>query len=232
MNTPDTTFDVVVVGAGISGAYTAYRLQQRQLGAERPKRIALFNLDDRIGGRLFTRTLPGMPHVHAELGGMRFIPGNQYLTTGLIGELELPVRDLPVGNADPAMGGNANYLYLRSRHLLFGDLSESGEGACCGAPDAVRAGEDAATLSDELRHELPRSQCRNATSTSGSTWRVFIGKPLYHYGLWELLYLVLSSEGYRFRAGCGRLRLECRERQCCRDASAASRRKRELSTLR
>ena len=80
MTRADTAHDVAVVGAGVSGAY-AFRLQQQQIGARRPKRIALFNYDNRIGGRLLTRTMPGMPHVNAALRGMRFIPGNQFLTT-------------------------------------------------------------------------------------------------------------------------------------------------------
>jgi lysine 2-monooxygenase len=199
VNTPDTAFDIVVVGAGISGAYTAYRLQQQQLGVERPKRIALFNLDDRIGGRLLTRTLPGMPHVHAELGGMRFIPGNQYLTTGLIGELELPVRDFPMGNPDPAIGGNANYLYLRRRHLLFSDLADPAK-----VPYHLTSFERGKTP-DALTNYVMNFLVPNAGTLTLDQWFgvEVLGKPLYQYGLWELLYLVLSSEGFEFVQDAG-----------------------------
>ena len=75
--TPDLRIDIAVVGAGVSGAYAAWRLKR-----EFPdKAIVLFEYSDRIGGRLFSKTLPGMPHVNAELGGMRFedstIPGSR-----------------------------------------------------------------------------------------------------------------------------------------------------------
>ena len=58
--------DVAIVSGGVSGAYCAWRLQQH-LGADAS--VALFEYSGRVGGRLFTVTLPGMPHVHAELGG-------------------------------------------------------------------------------------------------------------------------------------------------------------------
>ena len=43
--------DVAVVGGGVSGAYSAWRLQTERGPAER---IALFEYSNRIGGRLFT----------------------------------------------------------------------------------------------------------------------------------------------------------------------------------
>src|ERR1700731_2539152 len=65
----DLEIAIVVVG-GVSGAYSAWHLQEAQGGSDR---IALFEYSDRIGGRLFTVTMPGSPHVKAEVGGMRYI---------------------------------------------------------------------------------------------------------------------------------------------------------------
>ena len=48
--------DIAVVGGGVSGAYSAWRLQQ----AFPKKKIALFEYSDRIGGRLYTVTLSGL----------------------------------------------------------------------------------------------------------------------------------------------------------------------------
>ena len=65
----DLNVDIAVVGAGVAGVYTAWRLKQKF-----PKsRIALFEYSNRIGGRLYSVSYPA-PHVNAELGGMRFIP--------------------------------------------------------------------------------------------------------------------------------------------------------------
>jgi lysine 2-monooxygenase len=78
--------DVAVVGGGVSGAYAAWRLKE-----ERPDwNIAIFEYSKRIGGRLYTETLPGMPHVHAELGGMRYNEKEHILVRNLVGFLKLP----------------------------------------------------------------------------------------------------------------------------------------------
>jgi protoporphyrinogen oxidase len=72
--------EIAVVGGGVSGAYSAWRLQQLKTQAH----IGLFEYSDRIGGRLYTATMPGLPHVKAELGGMRYIPGQHILVKCLV----------------------------------------------------------------------------------------------------------------------------------------------------
>ena len=92
--------DIAVVGGGVSGAYCAWRLQQEDAGA----RIALFEYSDRIGGRLYTVTLPGLPHVKAEVGGMRYIPASHVMVADLVDHLKLPTKVFPMGGAAPPMG--------------------------------------------------------------------------------------------------------------------------------
>src|SRR5580700_3861086 len=94
-------YDIVVVGAGVSGTYSAWRLKEHH-GDK--KQIALFEYSNRIGGRLYTETLPGMPHVHAELGGMRYIPKTQPLVSSLIEHLRLPSRPFLMGDPNPPPG--------------------------------------------------------------------------------------------------------------------------------
>src|SRR5438445_6307850 len=73
--------DFVIIGAGIAGAYVAWRLATassevfhrlipQQSG---PPNIEIFEASNRIGGRLQTEKLPGLP-LRAELGGMRYTP--------------------------------------------------------------------------------------------------------------------------------------------------------------
>src|SRR6185312_15768937 len=77
--------DVAVVGAGIGGCYVSLRLLEavrtgqfhtttplRSSARTRPVTVALFEVSDRIGGRLHSIQLPGVPDVWADLGGMRF----------------------------------------------------------------------------------------------------------------------------------------------------------------
>ncbi|HEY4172260.1 MAG TPA: NAD(P)-binding protein, partial [Rhodopila sp.] len=105
--------DIAVVGAGVSGAYSAWRLQQ-SLGAE--AKIALFEYSDRIGGRLYTVTIPGLPNVKAEVGGMRYIPTQHIMVASLVDHLGLAKKDFPMGAPEP-VGANCNLFYLRGKHL-------------------------------------------------------------------------------------------------------------------
>ena len=117
-----TIFDVAVIGGGVSGAYSAWRLKQ----ARPDLKIALFEYSNRIGGRLYTETLPGMPHVHAELGGMRYIPKKQALVDNLIEFLELPTVAFPMGDPKPVGAAN-NLYYLRQKPIRLSNLTRPGE---------------------------------------------------------------------------------------------------------
>jgi len=60
-------YDLVIVGAGISGLYCAYHLQKQF-----PK-ILIIEKDDRIGGRIFTQKIvANNKQVYIELGANRF----------------------------------------------------------------------------------------------------------------------------------------------------------------
>src|SRR3982750_713340 len=113
--------DIAVVGGGVSGAYSAWRLQQEKGATER---IGLFEYSDRIGGRLYTVTMPGIPHVKAEVGGMRYIPKDHLLVAGLVDHLKLPTIPFPMGAVKPT-GSNCNLFYLRGKHLRLHELSDS-----------------------------------------------------------------------------------------------------------
>jgi lysine 2-monooxygenase len=112
--------DIAVVGGGIAGAYSAWRLQQEE-GVK--KTIGLFEYSDRIGGRLYTVTRPGLPHVKAEVGGMRYIPDQHVMVANLVDHLKLPTKDFPMGAPAP-VGANCNLLYLRGRHLRLHELAD------------------------------------------------------------------------------------------------------------
>ncbi|XP_071108036.1 aplysianin-A-like [Haliotis cracherodii] len=58
--------DIAVIGGGIGGAYTGWRLRDRGLS------ISVFEYSDRVGGRLFSAELPVAPGTYLDFGGMRF----------------------------------------------------------------------------------------------------------------------------------------------------------------
>lgn len=76
--------DVAIIGGGVSGAYTAYRLMKadpnespvlqeilKRSGKEKLD-VRLIEMNDRIGGRLWSIHLPGLPNHPADMGGMYF----------------------------------------------------------------------------------------------------------------------------------------------------------------
>jgi protoporphyrinogen oxidase len=86
-NDIDTTkeiLDVAIVGGGVSGIYTAWRLMHydattsetlREWANNRPDgklKIGVFERSSRIGGRLLSLVPPGLPNMRAELGAMHY----------------------------------------------------------------------------------------------------------------------------------------------------------------
>jgi hypothetical protein len=189
--------DIAVVGGGVSGAYCAWRLQQEDAGT----RIALFEYSDRIGGRLYTVTLPGLPHVKAEVGGMRYIPESHIMVADLVDHLGLPTKDFPMGGAPPPKGpgANCNLFYLRGKHLRLHQLAD---------PDKVpynmawsERGLGPTNLQVQVMNTIYPGMA-DLTLCELMRIKVF-GKPLWKYGFWDLMYRVLSSEGYQFMKDAG-----------------------------
>ncbi|MEZ4454504.1 MAG: FAD-dependent oxidoreductase, partial [Nannocystaceae bacterium] len=186
--------EVAIVGGGVSGAYTAWRL----CTDDPQRKIGLFELSERIGGRLFSRHLPGMDHVVAELGGMRYIAEAQKLIHGLIEHLGLPSRPFLLGADDPEGGGN-NLYFLRQKHMRARDLaSDAGERYHMEwhergkTPDQI--------LEYVVRTYVPPPE---GLSRAEQGERIVLGEPLYRHGFWNLLYRVLSSEAYAFVRDAG-----------------------------
>jgi monoamine oxidase len=187
--------DIAVVGGGVSGAYSAWRLQQEK-GAK--AKIALFEYSDRIGGRLYTVTMPGLPNVKAELGGMRYIPTQHIIVTNLVEHLGLPTKQFPMGAPAP-VGSNCNLFYLRGKHLRLHELDD---------PDKVpynlawsERGLGPTNLQVQVMNNI-YPNFANLSLCDQMKIKVF-GKPIWQYGFWDLLYRVLSNEGYQFMKDAG-----------------------------
>lgn len=187
--------DTAIIGGGVSGVYCGWRFENE----DPVPTYGIFESSDRIGGRLLTRTLPGMPNVPGELGGMRYIPSTQPLISAVIDELGLPSHVFNMGNPDPTIGPNDNLLYLRGRHLRWKDLADPSK-----VPYEMSWSEQGRTM-DELQVHVMNMLVPDAADLSLDDWfqvEVF-GKPLYEYGFWNLLYDVLTSEGYAFMRDAG-----------------------------
>jgi monoamine oxidase len=111
---PADDLDVAVIGGGIGGLYAAWRLLEHVAPNSRPPRVALFEAGERLGGRLYSVTPSVTPHLHAEMGGMRY--GSDHpLVTALVERFALP--SAPFGGGD-----EHNLLYLRGVRLTRAEV--------------------------------------------------------------------------------------------------------------
>jgi len=96
---------VAVIGAGVSGIYSAWRLAVDG-GKLSPNDVSVFEFGNRVGGRLETIRLPVAPQTQdgnlptetrrAEVGGMRYMPEWQLHVTRLIEHLSLVPAEFPM----------------------------------------------------------------------------------------------------------------------------------------
>ncbi len=187
--------DIAVVGGGVSGAYSAWRLQQDRGSAES---IGLFEYSNRIGGRLYTITMPGLPNVKAEVGGMRYIPDQHIMVASLIDHLGLAKKDFPMGAPEP-VGSNCNLFYLRGKHLRLHELAD---------PEKVPynlAWSERGLGPTNLQVQVMNSIFPNMQNLSLCDLMKVkaYGQPLWQYGFWDLMFHALSNEGYQFMRDAG-----------------------------
>lgn len=87
---PGGVRDVVIVGAGAAGLYSGWRLKS----ALPDSSIAVIEAEQKIGGRLFSVKVPGMPHLTADLGAMHYVDDPKtFLNAWLVDDhFKLPSR--------------------------------------------------------------------------------------------------------------------------------------------
>ena len=110
------SIEVAIIGAGISGLYSAYRLTNDAKNPLPADQVQIFEMGDRIGGRLESVQLPGM-EITGELGGMRYMT-SQKIVTALI---EKVFKD-DLENIEFPMGDNSKLLgYFRKQRFHMND---------------------------------------------------------------------------------------------------------------
>ena len=109
--------DVAIVGAGVSGLYSAWRLKVDAAQQGRTLDVRVFEGSARVGGRLLSVKPPFVNDTYVELGGMRFTE-SQPLICDLVRALGLASGELPDANPD-------NLAYLRGERLQMSDLTDA-----------------------------------------------------------------------------------------------------------
>lgn len=204
--------DVAIVGGGVSGVYSGWRLLKK--GGR--QNVTVFEAGNHIGGRLLSVPAPGINNMTAELGGMRILPAVQPRITALLKELnklpgvQIDTYDFPVDQPQ-------NISYLRGTHLRLSDFGPESQPAA-GTPVPTRTpipyrvgflergntpGEIVINaieqicpgVTDPTLTEAQRSEMTHRTS--------FDGKPLMEQGFWQVLVRVMSGEAYQLALDAG-----------------------------
>src|SRR5436305_10189155 len=161
-----TSVDVAIVGGGISGLYTAWRLST----VPNPPKVALYECSNRLGGRIDTAKLPvPEPGASAEFGAMRFMPFMQ-IVKNLLDHLSIKTEKFP--------GGDLRGMYLRNVPIAL-----DANGNATNSPYNLASGEPQngfTLIMNVLNGAVP-----NATKLSAQQWRdltksgVFKGRPIW-----------------------------------------------------
>ncbi|HVJ63400.1 MAG TPA: FAD-dependent oxidoreductase [Tahibacter sp.] len=192
LNRPPDTADVLIVGAGVSGLYCAWRLLNRDPNLK----IAIVEKIGRIGGRLDTDRViilddAGKPvEVKDEEGGMRFNFGMQELIE-TAHDLGLDKRIVPFG-----MGNDNNRYYVRGRAFTVGESKADGNAIWSELYnlDVREQGLSPGDLIDSAyRAILAENRCDAPSDPTPQFWQTFRntftydGIKLNEWGLWSLL---------------------------------------------
>ncbi|MFT4624995.1 MAG: monoamine oxidase [Myxococcota bacterium] len=188
----ETTLDVAVIGGGVSGVYSAWRLKT----AQPQLRVAVFEGSDRVGGRLLSARPPGIPNLRAELGGMRYLTSQPIVTALIQDVFKIQQYDFPVSESN-------NIAYLRGEWLRDVDLTDPAQ-----LPYRLSWQEEGKSAGDVVIDAIDQI-LPGATSMTDAQRRVavrtasFAGRPLWQQGFWQVLYRVMSSEAYAFAKDAG-----------------------------
>lgn len=178
-------YDKIVVGAGVAGTYSAWRLSEQT----KEKKICLLEASNRIGGRLFSLVLPEAPDLCAELGGMRFL-SQQECVFGLIRYFKLTPEFFDYDRTE-------NFVYVRGVHLQPTDYKDNP----MKVPYLLREDEKGKSSRELMMMAIHRAFPTIAAMKQPEV-REFLktaeygGQSVWKIGFWNLLMSQLSNEAY------------------------------------
>ena len=189
MSTGDDVLDVAIVGGGVSGLYSGWRIVNAWPG----KRVKVFEMSGRVGGRLLSVTPPQLPHTRCELGGMRYTSTQTIIRSLVENKLKLETYPFPVYRPE-------NLAFLRGCRMLRSELQDPWD-----IPYKLNPQE---RLTDNFKNLFLYALNRlipGLADTKSTEARLKLlktatvdGVSVADLGFWNLIAQGLSNEGYRF----------------------------------
>jgi len=193
----DASYDVVVVGGGVAGTYAAWRLLTGDVSptsglpqAPADRSVALFELSDRIGGRLESLIPPGTPSLRAEFGGMGFTALNKILN-GLVKYFKLKAVQFPTGQGQ-------NLIYTRGVRFPKSQANDPQV-----VPYRLEPSEQG-KIPPQLIVDAIEAVLPGASGYSPEKWRevkrdfIYDGRHLNELGFWNFLSQNMSHEAFAY----------------------------------
>jgi monoamine oxidase len=142
--------DVAIVGGGVSGLYTGYRLVTgtRNSGPP-PSSVAIIEQSYRTGGRLESVVLPGMT-TWGELGGMRYMPAQEIVASLIEDVFKKELKNIPFPMGKPA----THRFYLRKQRFPANAWAEAQKGTQPFITRYVLNADDVGYSADQLFNKI------------------------------------------------------------------------------
>jgi monoamine oxidase len=197
-------YDIAIVGGGIGGIYSGWRLVTRKAGESATLKngsgkngklsVAVFEASNRIGGRLLSARPPSFSHkTTCELGGMRYVSSQTLIRSLVENELKLPHYPQVVLQTN-------NIAYLRDKQLRFSQVQVPAAlpyNLTWAESQYVSQNDPSGLLGWAVAKLLPGVLTLNGDALHAYLRDAVVdGTPLYQHGFWNLLARALSPEAY------------------------------------
>ena len=195
---PSPDVDVAIVGGGVSGIYSGWRLLNAGHGESSipTRKVVVFEGSDRIGGRLLSARPPGFSDkTTCEIGGMRYVSSQTLVRSLIENVLKLPRYQQVVDNPDAVV-------YLRNQRMRFSDVGDPANLPYhldwAESQYVSQKGNDPSGLIPwAIGKILPGvNQYTGDALDKYLREAVIDGSPLYEHGFWNLLARTLSPDAY------------------------------------
>lgn len=180
--------DIAVIGGGVSGLYSAYRL--KKLLPE--KTIAVFELLPFLGGRIQTGSFTeGL--FQPAYGALRIEPEYQKQMHRFIQDLQIPVKQIEQGEASTPSVPNLDALTAEERNLILENPERGADILLLELGIQKILGEQWNLKTDDLTNPGRDAELEILRQTA-----CYKNKPLYQQGAWNVFADVLSYEAIEF----------------------------------